>query len=107
MRSTPTPKDCLRTVNVSRAPWPWRLMTTPSKTWMRRRVPSITWKCTFTRSPGANVGHAAQLRSLEGVDDGAHGVGGCAHTRMPSNGSGAARNGSGRGLRAVPVAAAS
>src|ERR1019366_4650859 len=55
-RSTPTPKDCLRTVNVSRAPCPWRLMTTPSKTWIRRREPSMTWKCTFTRSPGANVG---------------------------------------------------
>ena len=37
-----SPKDCLRTVNVSRAPWPWRLMTTPSKTWVRLRVPSMT-----------------------------------------------------------------
>ncbi len=55
-RSTPTPKDCLRTVNVSRTPWPWRLITTPSNTCTRRRVPSITWKCTFTRSPGAKSG---------------------------------------------------
>ena len=39
-----TPNDCLRTVNVSRAPWPWRLITTPSNTWVRRRVPSMTWK---------------------------------------------------------------
>src|SRR4051812_10848182 len=56
VRSTPTPKDCLRTVNVSRTPWPWRLMTTPSKTWVRRRVPSMTWKCTRTRSPAWNWG---------------------------------------------------
>src|SRR5688572_7608613 len=56
VRSTPTPNDCLRTVNVSRTPWPWRLMTTPSKTWVRRRVPSITWKWTRTRSPEAKVG---------------------------------------------------
>src|SRR5581483_11723878 len=47
---------CLRTVKVSRAPWPWRLITTPSKTCTRRRVPSITWKWTFTRSPGAKLG---------------------------------------------------
>src|SRR4051794_13592070 len=52
VRSTPTPKDCLRTVKVSRTPWPWRLITTPSKTCVRRRVPSITWKWTLTRSPG-------------------------------------------------------
>ena len=26
VRSTPTPNDCLRTVNVSRTPLPWRLM---------------------------------------------------------------------------------
>ena len=51
VRSTPTPNDCLRTVKVSRTPLPWRLITTPSKTWVRRRVPSTTWKCTRTRSP--------------------------------------------------------
>src|SRR5271165_1945743 len=56
MRSTPTPKDCLRTVKVSRAPWPWRLMTTPSKTWTRLRAPSMTWKWTLTRSPGEKFG---------------------------------------------------
>ena len=56
VRSTPTPNDCLRTVNVSRAPLPWRLMTMPSKTWVRRRVPSITWKWTRTRSPAAKRG---------------------------------------------------
>ena len=56
MRSTPTPNDCLRTVNVSRAPEPWRAITMPSKTWVRLRVPSTTWKCTRTRSPAANRG---------------------------------------------------
>src|SRR5262249_13338049 len=48
--------DCLRTVKVSRASCPWRLMTTPSNTCTRRRDPSMTWKCTFTRSPGAKRG---------------------------------------------------
>src|SRR5829696_6463506 len=56
VRSTPTPKDCFRTVKVSRTPSPWRLMTTPSKTCVRRRVPSMTWKWTRTRSPEAKVG---------------------------------------------------
>src|SRR4051795_1632272 len=56
VRSTPTPNDCLRTVNVSRTPLPWRLITTPSKTWVRRRVPSTTWKWTFTRSPAWKLG---------------------------------------------------
>src|SRR4051794_32469411 len=56
VRSTPTPKLCLRTVNVSRTPWPWRLMTTPSNTWVRRRVPSMTWKWTRRRSPAWNWG---------------------------------------------------
>ena len=56
VRSTPTPNDCFRTVNVSRTPLPWRLMTMPSKTWVRRRVPSTTWKCTRTRSPASKDG---------------------------------------------------
>ena len=56
VRSTPTPNDCLRTVNVSRAPAPRRAITTPSNTWVRLRVPSTTWKWTRTRSPGANRG---------------------------------------------------
>src|SRR5262245_41082932 len=61
VRSTPTPNDCLRTVNVSRTPGPWRLMTVPSKTWIREREPSITRKCTFTVSPALNCGRS--LRS--------------------------------------------
>ena len=73
MRSTPTPKDCLRTVNVSRTPWPWRLITTPSKTCTRRRVPSMTWKWTLHAVARREVGNAAQLRALDGFDDAAHG----------------------------------
>jgi hypothetical protein len=42
VRSTPTPKLTLRTVNVSRRPPPWRRITTPWNTWMRERVPSTT-----------------------------------------------------------------
>src|SRR3954471_2844555 len=56
VRSTPTPNDCLRTVNVSRPPAPWRLSTIPSKTCTRRRWPSITWKWTRTLSPALNGG---------------------------------------------------
>ena len=58
VRSTPTPNDCLRTVKVSRTPAPWRLITIPSKTWTRRRWPSITWKCTRTVSPALNCGRS-------------------------------------------------
>src|SRR4051812_32999847 len=56
VRSTPTPKDCFRTVKVSRTPEPWRRKTTPSKTWVRLRLPSITWKWTRTRSPDSKLG---------------------------------------------------
>src|SRR3954447_18901943 len=50
------PNDCFRTVNVSRAPAPWRLSTIPSNTWIRCRCPSITLKCTRTVSPALNCG---------------------------------------------------
>src|SRR5215469_8277351 len=50
------PNDCLRTVNVSRAPAPCRFSTIPSKTCTRRRVPSITWKWTRTVSPALKRG---------------------------------------------------
>ena len=56
VRSTPTPNEFLRTVNVSRAPAPWRLITIPSNTWMRWRVPSMTRKWTRTVSPALNRG---------------------------------------------------
>ena len=49
------------------------LDTTPSKTWVRRRVPSMTWKWTRTRSPAWNLGTRRSCGALEGVDDGAHG----------------------------------
>src|SRR4051812_39118852 len=60
VRSTPTPNDCLRTVNVSRTPGPCRLMTMPSKTCTRRRWPSITWKRTRTVSPALNLGRSVR-----------------------------------------------
>ena len=56
VRSTPTPNDCLRTVKVSRTPLPWRLITIPSNTCVRRRWPSTTWKWTRTRSPAWKAG---------------------------------------------------
>ena len=73
VRSTPTPKDCLRTVKVSRAPLPWRLIATPSNTWVRRRVPSITRKWTRSAIARLEARNPAQLGALDGVDDGAHG----------------------------------
>src|SRR5579862_2403054 len=63
VRSTPTPKDCLRTVKVSRSPAPWRLMQTPSNTWIRCRWPSITLKWTLTVSPALNAGTSRSWRA--------------------------------------------
>jgi hypothetical protein len=60
VRSTPTPKLSLRTVKVSRMPPPWRAMTSPSKTWMRLRVPSTTLTCTLRRSPGRKSGTSSR-----------------------------------------------
>src|SRR5581483_9449190 len=56
VRSTPTPKECLQTVNVSRAPAPCRLITIPSNAWIRWRLPSITLKWTRTVSPALKRG---------------------------------------------------
>ena len=73
MRSTPVPKEILRTVMVARAPLPRRPMTTPSKTWTRSRsvsldlppfvpldssliVVSLTFTCTRTVSPAVRRG---------------------------------------------------
>ena len=69
VRSTPTPNDCLRTVNVSRAPAPWRLSTMPSNTWIRARWPSITLKWTRTVSPALNCGMSARIwaRSIDSM----------------------------------------
>ena len=56
-RSTPTPCEILRTVKLVRAPTvPLTAMTTPSKTWMRSRVPSTTLTCTRTVSPLRSCG---------------------------------------------------
>ena len=57
MRSTPTPKDCLRTVNVSRDAVALALDDDTLEDLRRAlRVPSTTWKWTFTRSPGEKPG---------------------------------------------------
>ena len=60
---TPTPNEFFRTVNVSRAPAPCRLITMPSNTWIRDRVPSITRKCTRTVSPALKSGTSRRWRS--------------------------------------------
>ena len=67
VRSTPTPKLTLRTVNVSRAPLPWRRITAPWKSWTRSRVPSTTRTWTFSVSPGAKSGMSS--RRLGAVDE--------------------------------------
>src|SRR5438874_3982879 len=54
------PKLCLRTVNVSLAPAPWRFSTIPSKTCIRCRWPSITLKWTRTVSPALNCGRPSR-----------------------------------------------
>ena len=49
------------------------LRTIPSKTWVRRRLPSTTWKWTRTRSPGVEGREPLpQLAPLDAVDDAAH-----------------------------------
>src|SRR6202042_3451818 len=63
VRSTPTPKLTLRTVNVSRTPVPCRRMTAPWNTWTRSRVPSTTRTWTFTESPGRNSGMSSRRLS--------------------------------------------
>src|SRR5215218_4617612 len=60
VRSTPTPKETLRTVNVSRRPPPWRRRTKPWKTWIRSRLPSTTRTCTLTVSPGRKSGRSSR-----------------------------------------------
>src|ERR1044072_9726366 len=91
VRSSPTPKDCFRTVNVSRTPAPWRLITIPSKTCTRRRWPSITWKCTRTLSPALNGGRllrswrCSRFSITRFIERGPSGRGGMlAHAGAPS-----------------------
>src|SRR4030088_2641886 len=45
-----------RTVNISFVPLPRQPITMPSKIWIRSRVPSTTFACTLTVSPGIKVG---------------------------------------------------
>src|ERR1700682_554864 len=45
-----------RTVKISFEPLPRQPITMPSKIWIRSRVPSTTFACTLTVSPGIKVG---------------------------------------------------
>src|SRR3989449_6759402 len=56
IRSTPTPAEILRTVNVSLMPPPRRAMQMPSNAWRRSFSPSRTRTITRTVSPGAKAG---------------------------------------------------
>src|SRR5690349_11886265 len=56
MRSTPTPAEILRTVNVALIPAPRRPMQTPSNACSRSLSPSRTRTITRTVSPGSNAG---------------------------------------------------
>src|SRR5690242_7342621 len=69
VRSTPTPKLTLRTVNVSRLPLPLRRITMPWNTWTRSRLPSTTRTCTLRVSPGAKSGMSSRscVRSTRSV----------------------------------------
>src|SRR5882762_9955399 len=64
IRSTPTPAEILRTVNVSLMPPPRRAMQMPSNAWRRSFSPSRTRTMTRTVSPGANAGIFARKFSL-------------------------------------------
>src|SRR3954454_22161672 len=61
VRSTPTPKDTLRTVKVRPTPEPCTRMHTPWKTWTRERLPSTTLTCTLRVSPARNSGTSSRL----------------------------------------------
>src|ERR1700712_3296020 len=65
VRSTPTPKETLRTVKVRPTPEPWSLITTPWKTWIRERLPSTTLTCTLMVSPARKSGTSSRLVSLD------------------------------------------
>src|SRR3954469_13689287 len=64
VRSTPTPKETLRTVNVRPTPEPCTRITTPWKIWTREREPSTTLTCTLTVSPARKSGRSSRLRAL-------------------------------------------
>src|SRR5690606_30389874 len=54
----------LRTVKVSRAPPPWRRITTPWKIWIRVRLPSVTRTCTLSVSPGRKSGTSVRIAAF-------------------------------------------
>src|SRR5258706_5158416 len=60
VRSTPTPLAIRRTVIERVMPPPRRRITTPSKTWMRSRLPSTTLAETLTVSPEAISGRSVR-----------------------------------------------
>src|SRR5262249_57267289 len=62
IRSTPTPYEILRTVNVDRVPFETRRMHTPSKACRRVFSPSRIFAHTLTESPGRNSGRLAWRR---------------------------------------------
>src|SRR5215510_4940095 len=62
IRSTPTPYEILRTVNVDRAPLETRRMHTPSKACRRVFSPSRIFAHTLIESPGRNSGRFAWRR---------------------------------------------
>ena len=69
----PTPKDCLRTVKVSRAPEPWRLRTMPSKTWVRAAASLDHLEVDAHAIAGVEGGKSLpDLGTLDAVDDAAH-----------------------------------
>ena len=66
VRSTPTPKETLRTVKVRPMPAPWMRITTPWKIWTRERVPSMTLTWTLTVSPARNSGRSSRFGRCRG-----------------------------------------
>src|SRR3989449_5555031 len=64
IRSTPTPAEILRTVNVSLIPPPRRAMQIPSNAWSLSFSPSRTRTITRTVSPGAKAGMLSRRFSM-------------------------------------------
>ena len=72
VRSTPTPNDCLRTVNVSRTPLPWRLMHDALED--LRAAPGALDDLEVNAHAIARLEgrDSAQLRPLDAVDHAGH-----------------------------------
>src|SRR6188768_2359483 len=67
VRSTPTPKETLRTVKVRPTPEPWTRMQMPWNTWTRERLPSTTLTSTLRVSPARNSGRSSRLVAAASV----------------------------------------